>query len=150
MQDDRIFYDVCTSHDIGNVSKLAAKLWNDDYDELKNEFEAIVNTQNNIVFTACFQKDMIAFAHCSIRKEYIEGTKSSPVAYLEAIYVEEEYRKSGVATNLIICCENWAKDKGLTEFASDCNINNANSRSLHKHCGFNEASTLVHFVKSIK
>ncbi|MGN0523360.1 MAG: aminoglycoside 6'-N-acetyltransferase [Eubacterium sp.] len=140
----------CRKQDAYNVAKLACKLWEDsDYDELKSEFEAISNCNNEIVFTAYVDEKMIAFSHCSIRKEYVEGTKASPVAYLEAIYVEKEYRKAGIATNLISFCENWAKDKGLTEFASDCDINNAGSRSLHKHNGFNEASTLVHYVKGI-
>lgn len=141
----------CRKQDAYNVAKLACKLWKDsDYDELKDEFETISSRKNEIVFTAYVDEKMIAFAHCSIRKEYVEGTKSSPVAYLEAVYVEDEYRDAGIGTKLIRCCENWAKDKGLTEFASDCNINNANSRSLHKHCGFNEASTLVHFIKNIE
>lgn len=140
----------CRKQDAYNVAKLACKLWKgSDYDELKSEFEAISSRKNEIVFTAYVDEKMIAFAHCGIRKEYVEGTKSSPVAYLEAIYVEKEYRKTGIATKLIRCCENWAKNKGLTEFASDCDINNANSRSLHKNCGFNEASTLVHYVKEI-
>lgn len=141
----------CRKQDAYNVAKLACKLWKDsNYDELKNEFEAISNRKNEIVFTAYVDEKMIAFAHCSIRKEYVEGTISSPVAYLEAIYVEKEYRKAGIATNLISRCESWAKNKGLTEFASDCDVNNADSRSLHKHCGFNEASTLVHYIKEIK
>lgn len=149
MQDDGIFYDVCTSHDIGNVSKLAVKLWNDDYDELKNEFETIVNTQNNIVFTACFQKDMIAFAHCAIRNEYVEGADSNNVGYLEAVYVEEKFRNLGIASHLIERCEIWAKSKGCKQFASDCEVNNLSSINLHKKYGFNESAKLVHFIKNI-
>lgn len=57
MQDDKICYDVCTSQDIDDVAKLALKLWNDaDYDELKDEFEAVLQTENNIVYTAYCQE----------------------------------------------------------------------------------------------
>ncbi|MGN1124093.1 MAG: aminoglycoside 6'-N-acetyltransferase [Eubacterium sp.] len=150
MQDDKICYDVCTNQDIDNVASFAVKLWNDsDYDELKIEFEKIVQTDNNIVYTAYFQKENIAFAHCSIRNEYVEGADTDNVGYLEAIYVEEKFRNSGIASHLIECCENWAKSKGCKQFASDCDINNSASINLHKKYGFNESTRLVHFIKEI-
>lgn len=150
MQDDKICYDVCTNQDIDNVASLAIKLWNDsDYDELKIEFEKIVQTDNNIVYTAYFQKEMIAFAHCSIRDEYVEGADSDNIAYLEGIYVEEKYRNCGIASNLIRCCENWAMSKNCRQFASDCDINNLTSIKMHKKNGFDESARLVHFIKKI-
>jgi aminoglycoside 6'-N-acetyltransferase I len=127
------FY-ICRKQDAYNVAKLACKLWQDsDYDELKTDFEKIATGKNEVVFTAYLEDKMIAFAHCNIRKEYVEGTNSSPVAYLEAIYVEEDYRRAGVATYLINCCENWAREKGCTEVASDCDINNTLSRAMHEN-----------------
>lgn len=132
------------------IARLACKLWKDaDYVELKSEFETISSKKNEIIYTAYCNKKMIAFAHCNIRKEYVEGTSSSAVAYLEAIFVEKEYRNAGLATYLIRCCENWAKKKGCREFASDCDVNNNESRILHKANGFIEVSTLVHYIKKL-
>lgn len=150
MQVNKICYDVCTSQDIDDVAKLALKLWNDaDYVELKKEFEAILQTKSNIVYTAYCQKEMIAFAHCSIRNEYVEGADTDNVAYLEGIYVEQQFRNCGVASRLIQCCEDWAKSKDCRQFASDCEINNLSSINLHKKYGFNESAKLVHFIKDI-
>ena len=44
------------------------------------------------------------FAQCGLRFDYVEGTDSSPVGYLEGIFVLEEYKKRGYAKeNRIIC-----------------------------------------------
>lgn len=140
----------CRKQDAYNVAKIACKLWQgSDFHELKADFEGIVTRKNEIVFTAYIDEKMIAFAHCNIRKEYVEGTESSPVAYLEAIYVEQEYRNAGVASYLIGCCENWAKEKACCEFASDCDIENIASRKMHEYNNFKEISKLVHYVKKL-
>lgn len=53
-----IWYDLkfyyCRKQDAYNVAKLAVKLWNDDYDKLKTEFEELVQTENNRVYTAYY------------------------------------------------------------------------------------------------
>ena len=65
-QDDKICYDVCKRQDIDDVAKLALKLWNDaDYDELKDEFEAVLETENNIVCAAYCQEKNDCF--CSLQ-----------------------------------------------------------------------------------
>lgn len=151
MKDNEIYFNSCVGNDVDKVVCLALKLWNDaDYDELKADFEAIVQTENNIVFTAYFKKDIIAFAHCSIRNEYVEGADTDNVAYLEAVYVEDNFRNFGIASRLIELCENWAKFKGCKQFASDCETNNISSINLHKKYGFNESAKLVHFIKDIR
>ena len=92
---------------------------------------------------------MLAFVHCSIRSEYVEGATSEKVAYIEAIYVEEEYRKFGIATHLIELCEKWAKEQGIIQIASDCEIDNLDSIKLHFSSGFEESAKLIHFIKNI-
>ena len=69
----------------------------------------------------------IAFAHCQLRHDYVEGTESSPVGYLEGIFVEEAYRRKGFAADLLAECERWAREKGCSEFASDCELDNEES-----------------------
>lgn len=140
----------CRKQDAYNVAKLALKLWNDaDYDGLKDDFEKTAQSENNIIFTAYYRKDLIAFAHCSVRNEYVEGADSDNVGYLEAIYVEENYRHLGIASHLIKHCENWARSKCCKQFASDCDITNSESISLHLKNKFSESARLVHFIKNI-
>lgn len=140
----------CRKQDAYHVAKLGVKLWADaDYDELKDDFEKTVQSETNIVFTAYYGKNLIAFAHCSVRHEYVEGADSDHVGYLEAIYVEENFRQLGIASHLIEYCENWARSNGCKQFASDCDITNSKSISLHLKNKFSESARLVHFIKDI-
>lgn len=77
------------------------------------------------------------------------GATSEKVAYIEAIYVEEEYRNFGIATHLIELCEKWAKEQGIIQIASDCEIDNLDSIKLHFSSGFEESAKLIHFIKNI-
>ncbi len=91
----------------------------------------------------------IGFAHCSLRHDYVEGTDSSPVGYLEGIFVLEEYRRCGIAKALLAACEAWAKNLGCLEFASDCELTNQTSLFFHEKLGFAEANRIVCFCKTL-
>lgn len=54
----------------------------------------------------------IGFALCQLRYDYVEGAKTSPVGYLEGIFVKEAYRQKGYARELFAECQAWAKEKG--------------------------------------
>ena len=79
----------------------------------------------------------------------MEGTDSSLVGYLEGIFIREEYRKRGYARALLAECEKWAKEKGCSEFASDCELNNDESFHFHMNVGFAEANRIICFTKEI-
>ena len=60
--------------------------------------------RKNIIFLAISEEHIVGFAQCGLRFDYVEGTDSSPVGYLEGIFVLEEYKKRGYAKeNRIIC-----------------------------------------------
>ena len=79
----------------------------------------------------------------------MEGTETSPVGYLEGVYVKETERMQGIARELVSACGQWAKDKGCTEFASDCELVNTVSQAFHRAIGFEEANRLVAYVRKI-
>ena len=91
----------------------------------------------------------VGFAHCQLRHDYVEGTESSPVGYLEGIYVKETDRGEGIARKLLTACEDWAGEKGCAEFASDCEVTNTVSQHFHEAVGFEEANRLVAYVRKI-
>ena len=84
-----------------------------------------------------------------MRHDYVEGTSSSPVGYLEGIYVLPDHRHEGVARQLLKECERWAKSKGCSEFASDCELTNTESLQFHLNVGFEEANRIICFTKRI-
>ena len=92
---------------------------------------------------------MIGFAQCQLRFDYVEGTRSSPVGYLEGVFVDAPYRAQGYGKQLVAACEMWAKEKGCSEFASDCELSNQQSLAFHLHSGFTEANRIICFTKML-
>ena len=138
-----------TKSEIEQVAKLAVKMWDSStVEELSTDFEDYVNN-GGIVFLAYRDNKAIAFAQCGLRRDYVEGTESSPVGYLEGIFVVEEERLQGVAKQLLNACQNYAKEQGCTEFASDCELENEESLRFHLKMGFAEANRIICFTKKL-
>ena len=89
----------------------------------------------------------LAFVEVSIRSDYVNGTDSSPVAYLEGIYVVPSARGRGVARKLISVAEGWASAVGCRELASDTPLENLTSQAMHRALGFEETERVVFFRK---
>lgn len=60
-----------------------------------------------------------------------------------------EYKKRGYAKELLGECQNWAKDQGCLEFASDCELDNEDSLKFHLKMGFAEANRIICFTKRL-
>ena len=63
--------------------------------------------------------------------------------------MEREYRHNGLAGELLAACEDWAKQMGCSEFASDCELSNEASRKFHLKNGFEEANRIICFAKQL-
>ncbi|PSB62488.1 GNAT family N-acetyltransferase, partial [Chroococcidiopsis cubana CCALA 043] len=77
------------------------------------------------------------------------GATQSPVAYVEGIYVEDEYRKQGIGTKLIQFAQQWAIERGCMELASDALLDNTASYDFHTKVGFQEVERVVTFIKQV-
>ena len=136
--------------DVPVAAELACSLWPDHtLEEMKEEFYSLLDSDNAAIFLCFINDNPIGFAQCQLRHDYVEGTETSPVGYLEGIYVAEGYRRHGVARNLLSACETWAKEKGCSEFASDCELTNIASQCFHQAIGFNEANRIVAYTKKL-
>lgn len=136
--------------DIDVLVSLAVQLWSDNHlEKLEKEFYQFINNKDAVFFLKYIDNRPVAFAQCQLRHDYVEGTNSSPVGYLEGIFVVEEYRHKGYATELLKECEKWAKEKGCTEFASDCELDNHDSFRFHIALGFEETNRIICFKKEL-
>ena len=137
-----------TEKDALTVAGLAIKMWEDNVlEELAAELAEIIGNTEAAVFLGTVDGKVIGFAQCQLRHDYVEGTDSSPVGYLEGIFIEKAYRRKGFAKQLLAACENWAKEQGCTEFASDCELGNTESLRFHLSLGFEEANRVICFKK---
>lgn len=132
------------------VAGLAIQMWEDNVlEELAAELAEIIGSSEAVVFLGTVDGNAIGFAQCQLRHDYVEGTETSPVGYLEGIFVEEAYRNKGYAKELLKQCEVWAKNMGCTEFASDCELDNIGSLAFHLKMGFEEANRVICFSKKL-
>ena len=132
------------------VAKLAIQMWEDNTIEgLSEELAEIIKSPESAVFLLYDGDEVIGFAQCQLRHDYVEGTESSPVGYLEGIFVDAAYRNKGYAKELLKQCEAWAKNMGCTEFASDCELTNTGSLAFHLKMGFEEANRVICFTKRL-
>ena len=136
--------------DAAALAGLAVRMWTSHApDELAAEFRELMQKDDAVCFLKYIGGQPVAFAQCQLRHDYVEGTISSPVGYLEGVFVAEAYRKSGYAAELLAACEQWAREKGCTEFASDCELDNADSLRFHLAAGFEETNRIICFKKSL-
>jgi len=138
------------STDLDTVTALALELWPDhERDELWQEMAGIMACSEAAFFLLEADGEAKGFAQCQLRHDYVEGTETSPVGYLEGIYVRPDLRGKGGAKALLKACESWAASWGCMEFASDCELDNTASLAFHLSMGFEEASRNIHFAKKI-
>lgn len=131
--------------------KLGSKLWpKEPKNELRRIFLDMLSCEKEKAFICKIANVYIGFINVSIRSDYVEGSKSTPVGYVEGIYIEPDFRKKGIAKRLIQTGEKWAKEKDCKQMGSDIEYDNTVSYDFHKRVGFNEAGRIICFIKDIE
>lgn len=138
-----------TPADSSALGLLAAQLWEHDAAVLAAEYAALTASPEAACFLAESDGSPVGFAQCQLRHDYVEGTETSPVGYLEGIYVQPDHQHRGIARALLSACEDWARTQGCKEFASDCELDNAASLAFHLALGFEEANRIICFTKKL-
>ncbi|MBU2999893.1 GNAT family N-acetyltransferase [Roseovarius nubinhibens] len=90
-----------------------------------------------------------AFAEAALRHDYVNGCETSPVAYLEGIFVRPENRGSGIGRKLLKSVQSWAQEQRCSERASDADLANLASQAFHAALGFQETERVVYFRKRL-
>lgn len=128
-------------------ANLCAELWpHHTADEMLAEM-ADGGYENEFLY--CINGEAAAFVSLSLRNDYVEGTSTRPVGYIEGIYVRPAHRKKGIAKELVAFAGEWSRTRGCRELASDCLLENEASRLFHRRVGFKEANTIVCFTMDI-
>jgi aminoglycoside 6'-N-acetyltransferase I len=130
--------------------ELRQALW--FWAEAEHHAEALAALANPDAITFLARDDQgaaIGFAEAALRHDYLNGCAGSPVGFLEGIYVKEPDRGRGVARALVKAVEDWTRDCGCRELASDAWIDDANSHRMHARLGFSETERVVYFRKSL-
>ena len=138
-----------TTADTLALAELACYMWGGFTDEREPEFAELTASPEAACFLALDGDKAVGFSQCQLRHDYVEGCETSPVGFLEGVYVNDAYRRSGVARALLSACEEWARSVGCSEFASDCEIDNHDSLAWHLKNGFAEMGRTIWFAKKL-
>lgn len=125
---------------------LELLLWPDnEYNELYEETKNL----KDYFHGALINNKLVGFIQIALRSEYVNGTSTSPVGFIEGIYIKEDYRKQGIARKLFEFAFTLVKEKGCSEIASDALIDNLDSQNFHEKMGFEETERVVYFSKKL-
>jgi aminoglycoside 6'-N-acetyltransferase I len=143
----------CTSDNLGEWAAMRAELWPDgSVDEHQQFAQSALEDPTRLVAFIAHDADSrpLGFAEASLRFDYVNGCSTSPVGFLEGLYVREDARRNGIARGLVTAVEHWAIACGCTELASDALIENETSHHAHRGLGFAEAERVVFFRKDLE
>lgn len=133
-----------SNNDFKNWEKLIQELWPMNTEEALETFGS-----ENEVIIGCFDPMLIGAVHVSIRNDYVNGSESSPVGYIEGIVVTKNRRKEGIASQLLIEAEKYALHNGCIEMGSDIEIDNLDSLAFHLKNGYIEQERVICLTKKI-
>jgi aminoglycoside 6'-N-acetyltransferase I len=130
-------------------ARLRVELWPDSsLEHHQAELAQFRADENGTAFVAIDSVGhVVGFAEATLRHDYVNGCETSPVLFLEGIYVRPENRREGVAGALCQAVAAWGRAAGCTEFASDALIDNLASHAFHDALGFDETRRVVYFRK---
>ena len=130
---------------------LRARLWPaTPLDEHRHEIaQQLAEPRRFLALLAVADGRPVGFAEAALRVDPVNGCLTSPVAFLEGIYVEAARQRRGIARELCRAVERWAVAQGCTELASDALLENAASQDFHRAVGFAPTERVVFYRKPL-
>ncbi len=148
----KTFIERCSSLDQPGWLDFRLALWSDASADDHRAYMAIALAQpERFLQLMIYDADRapIGFIEGSIRSDYVNGTETSPVGFVEGVYVTPAWRCKGVARQLFAAIADWARARGCRELASDALLENQASQRAHAALGFRETERVVYFVKTL-
>lgn len=124
------------------LAKLRLALWPDSsVEEHDRELMPILagkppGIMPLVYFVAEIDGAVIGFVEVGLRSAADSCDWSHSVGYIEGWYVAGEHRRRGVGAQLIAAAENWAREQGCIEMASDTQLDNELSLRAHERLGY--------------
>jgi aminoglycoside 6'-N-acetyltransferase I len=138
-------------HDADDWFSLRRALWPHASDDKHRADIAkmLGNDKRAACFLARTGDGLAGFAEVTLRGDYVNGCSTSPVGFLEGLFVVPAVRRRGAARALVAAAEDWAARHGCREFASDVSVENLESQKVHAALGFSETERVVYFHKTL-
>ncbi|WP_442253290.1 aminoglycoside N-acetyltransferase AAC(6')-Iak [Stenotrophomonas pavanii] len=134
-----------TAADAVAWAQLRLGLWPDADDPLETLVAALAEDAGAVFLACAAGGQAIGFAEVRLRHDYVNGTNSSPVGFLEGWYVQPQWQGRGVGRALLAAVRAWTRDAGCRELASDSRVEDVQAHAAHRACGFEETERVVYF-----
>jgi aminoglycoside 6'-N-acetyltransferase I len=144
------------SKDVPEVAKLFHCLWPDvSVAEHAKELAALLagNFPGPLPGIVLLAEELgnrvVGFIEVDLRSHADGCNPSRPVGYIEGWYVAPTYRRGRVGAKLVAAAEDWARQEGCTEMASDTWLDALDSQQAHEALGFEVVDRCVHYRKNL-
>ena len=96
------------------LAEIAVQMWNSrTVDKLETKFVETLNDKQFSFFVKYINDLPVGFVQCGLRTDYFEGTGSSPVGYLEGIFVKKKsIARTDMKKNSFMLVKNRQKKRG--------------------------------------
>jgi aminoglycoside 6'-N-acetyltransferase I len=78
-------------------------------------------------------------------RNIVDGCLSSPVPYIEGLYIIESDRNKGIGEQVIEIIKNWSRERGYTELATDAELSNSRAQRFYERLGFETVDQVVEY-----
>jgi aminoglycoside 6'-N-acetyltransferase I len=143
------------SKDIPQVAELFNCLWPGSVAEHASELTALLagNFPGSLPGIVLLAEELggriVAFIEVDLRSHADGCDPSRPVGYIEGWYVAPPYRRRRIGAELVAAAEDWARDQGCTEMASDAWLHALESQRAHEALGFDVVDRCIHYRKDL-
>jgi aminoglycoside 6'-N-acetyltransferase I len=131
------------------ITRMRQSLWpHEDQAGIAGETGPMLARDDYAVFAADDRGHLVGFIEVG-RRDVAESATTSPVGYVEGVWVEAAHRRRGVARALFEAAKQWSRDQGFRELGSDAELENVASHAVHAKLGFSETERLVTFLMKL-
>jgi len=103
-----------------------------------------------VIFVAANRAGVLTgFIEVGLRSHADGCDTARAVGFVEGWFVLEAYRRKGIASRLLLAAENWTRQQGCREMASDTWIDSDLSQRVHESLHFQVVDRCVHYRKAL-
>jgi aminoglycoside 6'-N-acetyltransferase I len=144
--------------DLDQLASLRAALWPESSAEqhaqelqllLGGKAALVLPMPLTILVAEASDETLLGFLEVDLRSHADGCNPSQPVGYIEGWYVDEDHRHRGIGRKLLAQAEQWARNHGCVEMASDAVIDNEVSHRAHQAMGYEVVDRCVHYRKRL-
>lgn len=115
---------------------------NKDY-IVNNWFENLYNKDGNVIYIAKDKGNVVGYLYCKIISDHT-GLMNKKDAFIDGLFVEENYRNMGIATKLLSEAKNWSRENEANSIYLNVLCENSTASSFYYKNGF------IDFEKKLK